>query len=272
MRLVAEAVDVDLGRRRVLHGASLRADPGELIAVIGPNGAGKSTLLRTLAGLLRPCGGAIVLDGRDLVGWRGDVLARAVAYLPQERAVHWPLAVGRVVALGRLPHGAGRGALGPRDRAAVDHALAAMDLVELVSRPVTELSGGELARVLVARALAQEAHVLIADEPTAGLDPAHQIALFERLRAIAAEGRTVIVALHDLSLAARFCDRIVLLKEGRSVAEGPPEAVLTESWLALAYGVRARLVRVDGLPLVAPAVQLATLPAARQRGDGQECG
>src|SRR5690606_25709377 len=186
----------------VLEGASLAADSGEMIAVVGPNGAGKSTLLRSMAGLLKPLAGSISLGGRELAGWHRAHLARAIAYLPQARAVHWPLTVENVVSLGRLPHGGGPGGLKDPDRAAVRGAMTAMDLLQLQSRPATELSGGELARVLVARALAQEAQVLLADEPTAGLDPGHQMALFGKLRRIAEEGRTIIVALHDLSLAA----------------------------------------------------------------------
>lgn len=263
MRLEARDIAVALGRRRVLEGASLAADPGEMIAVVGPNGAGKSTLLRSMAGLLQPLAGSISFGGREIANWNRDELARAIAYLPQSRAVHWPLTVEIVVSLGRLPHGSGPRGLKEADRAAVQAAITAMDLADLQSRPATELSGGELARVLVARALAQEAQVLLADEPTAGLDPGHQMALFGRLRQIAEEGRTIVVALHDLSLAARFCDRIVLLKEGRSVADGPPEAVLSSDWLAAAYGIEARLVRVDGLPLVVTASQLPCSAATR---------
>ena len=268
MRLEVRDVAVALGRRRVIEMASLEAGPGEMIAIAGPNGAGKSTLLRSMAGILKPAAGAISLDGRSLASWNRGALARAVAYLPQARAVHWPLAVENVVALGRLPHGGGPGRLKADDRAAIQSAMDAMDLIRLRSRPATELSGGELARVLVARALAQEAQVLLADEPTSGLDPAHQLALFGKLRSIAAEGRTVIVALHDLTLAARFCDRVVLLKDGRSVADGTPDAVLTAEWLAAVYGIEARLVRIDGLPLVVTASELPSSLAQRSRAAG----
>ena len=268
MRLEVLDIAVALGRRRVLAGASLAAGPGEMIAVVGPNGAGKSTLLRSMAGLLKPLAGSISLGGRELAGWHRAHLARAIAYLPQARAVHWPLTVENVVSLGRLPHGSGPGGLKDPDRAAVRGAMTAMDLLQLQSRPATELSGGELARVLVARALAQEAQVLLADEPTAGLDPGHQMALFGKLRRIAEEGRTIIVALHDLSLAARFCDRIVLLKDGRSVADGPPEAVLSSEWLAAAYGIEARLVRIDGLPLVVTASPLPSSAATPSTAAG----
>lgn len=268
MRLEARDIAVALGPRRVLDGATLAAAGGELIAVVGPNGAGKSTLLRSMAGLLKPLSGAVTLDGRPLAEWDRPALARTIAYLPQTRAVHWPLTVENVVALGRLPYGAGPGRMRSADLAAAETALAAMDLMELRHRPATELSGGELARVLVARALAQEAQVLIADEPSAGLDPAHQMALFEKLRRIAAEGRSVIVALHDLSLAARYCGRVALLKDGRTLADGPPEAVLSSERLAAAYGIDARLVRVDGLPLVVTASELPCSGKGQSRAAG----
>jgi iron complex transport system ATP-binding protein len=193
-----------------------------------------------------------MLDGADLAAWDRGRLARTLAYLPQERLVHWGLTARAVVALGRLPYqpfGMGESAA---DRAAVDAALAAMDSVHLAHRPVPELSGGERARVLVARALSQEPRVLLADEPAAGLDPAHQLTLFRHLADLAAGGRTVIAALHDLSLAARFCHSIALVHEGRTLAAGPPEDVLTPEHLAAAYGIAARYRSIDGVPVVLP--------------------
>src|SRR5262249_13317369 len=160
--------------------------------------------------------GSLLLDGRALGDWRPLARARSLAYLPQERTTHWALSARAVVALGRLPHqpmGAGES---PTDTRAIDAALAAMDIGHLAGRPVSDMSGGERARVLVARALAQEPQALLADEPAAGLDPAHQLALFHHFARLASAGRTVVVALHDLSLAARFCHRIVLMQAGRS--------------------------------------------------------
>jgi iron complex transport system ATP-binding protein len=154
------------------------------------------------------------------------------------------------VALGRLPHqplGAGES---PADTRAIEAAIAAMDIGHLAERPVPEMSGGERARVLVARALAQEPAALFADEPVAGLDPAHQLALFHHLTALASAGRTVVVALHDLALAARFCHRIVLVEAGRSVAAGVAEEVLKSEHLAAVYGIDARYTRMDGIPVV----------------------
>ncbi len=252
MKLEARRLGVDLKGRPVLAGVDFSAQPAEVTAVIGPNGAGKSTLLRALAGLLLPTGGMVLADGRRLGEWERGALARSLAYLPQDRTVHWALTARAVVALGRLPHqppGAGESAA---DTQAIDAALAAMDVTHLAPRPVLEMSGGERARVLVARALAQEPSVLLADEPAAGLDPAHQLALFAHFAALAGAGRTVVVALHDLSLAARFCHRIVLMHGGRVVATGTPQDVLTAQHLAAVYRIDARYATLDGVPIVLP--------------------
>ena len=248
----AQGLRVSLKGREVLRGLDLAAEPGRLTAIIGRNGAGKTTLLKVLAGLIAPRAGVALLDGVDIGTWERGQLARALAYLPQERLVHWALDARAVVALGRLPYqpfGAGES---DADRAAIDAALAAMDASHLAGRPVPELSGGERARVLVARALAQEPRVLLADEPAAGLDPAHQLALFHHLAALAAAGRTVVVALHDLSLAARFCHAVALVHEGRTLAAGTPQEVLTPEHLAAAYGITARYQAIDGVPVVLP--------------------
>jgi len=256
MILSAHGLVADLARRPVLNDIDLEAAPRTVTAIIGPNGAGKSTLLRALAGLLPVREGRVLLDNLPLSHWSRTERARVLAYVPQERTVHWALDVRSIVALGRLPHQVPGARESAADAAAIAAALADMDVTHLAERPVTDISGGELARVLVARALAQEPQVLIADEPAAGLDPAHQLALFRCFTRIAQSGRTVIVALHDLSLAARFCHKILLLRAGRSVAYGSPETVLDASHLAAAYGVTARLHTLDGIPVVQVADEL----------------
>ncbi len=238
------------GARPVLEGATAEIPHGRLTVVIGPNGAGKSTLLRALAGLLTPLSGRLMVDDRPIAALGVAARARAIAFVAQERIVHWPLPVRTLVGLGRLPHRAAGAAETAADARAIDAALAAMDVTHLTARAADQVSGGELARVLIARALAQEPRALIADEPAAGLDPAHQLSLFRHLREIANKGVTVIVALHDLSLAARFADHVILLSGGRMVAAAAPGVVLTDDLLGKAYGVKARVTQIDGVPVV----------------------
>lgn len=252
-RLEASAIHVRLAGRDVLKDVSLSVAPGDFVAVAGPNGAGKSTLLRALAGLTIPAAGHVSLGGADIRSLDRRELGRSIAYLPQDRTVHWPLRARAVVALGRIPHGSGpnRGE-SELDRAKIEAALMQMDVEALADRPIAELSGGERARVLMARALAQDAEILIADEPSAGLDPAHALGLFETLARISAEGRAVIVALHDLSLALRYCPRAVLMKDGRVASSGPARDVMTEAEIERVYGIRACIAEIAGVPCVLP--------------------
>lgn len=233
--------------------AGITADlAGGVIGLIGPNGAGKSTLVRAIAGLLPLERGMIALGGVAIAAMAPAARARAIAYLPQGQTVHWPLTVERLVSLGRLPHLAPFARPGVTDADAIERALARTDLRALRDRPFDALSGGERARALLARALAVEARLLLADEPLAALDPAHQIAVMRLLRAEADRGATVIAVLHDLTIAARHCDRLLLLSEGRLVADGPPGTVLTAARLAEVYGISAWIGTAEGIPLVVP--------------------
>ncbi len=242
-----EDVGVRRDRRVVLDNVTAAVGAGELVGLLGPNGAGKTTLIRAALGL-QPASGRVALGGTPLE--RLGLRARALraAYIPQERSIAWPLTVAALVALGRTPHRAGAEA----DAAAVEAALEAMELGALRDRPATALSGGERARVLIARALAQATPLILADEPVAGLDPAHAIGLMAAFRTLARQGRGVLVSLHDLGLAARWCDRVILLDRGRVVADGRPEAVLTQARLASVYGIAAFAGRDATGPILQP--------------------
>jgi iron complex transport system ATP-binding protein len=247
-----EALDVALGDRRVLAGIDTEMTGGGLIGVIGPNGAGKSTLARAMLGLLKPLAGRVLLDGAEVGTLRPADRARTIAYLPQGQTLHWPLSVERLVALGRMPHLAPFSRLSTADTAAIEAAMAATGTLDLRTRDATELSGGERARVMLARALAVEAQALIADEPLASLDPSHQMEMMELLAERARAGTLVVVVLHDLTMAARFCDRLLLLSQGRLMADGSPDTVLTDAALAEVYGITAWRGAAGGTPLLVP--------------------
>jgi len=236
----------------VLDGVTFAAGAGEVMALCGPNGAGKSTLLRLMLGLLRPRAGRVSLGGAPVAALRRREIALRAALLLQDAPMEMPLTVREVVAMGRLPHLGRFRSEGEGDLLAIERALDVTDTRAFADRRVTDLSGGERHRVQLARAVAQEAPVLLLDEPTASLDVSHQLEALALARALAAGGRLVVVALHDLSLAARACDRILLLAEGRLQADGPPAAVLTEANLARFFRVRAavRADIADGLVVV----------------------
>jgi iron complex transport system ATP-binding protein len=247
--LELEAVTVRRAAATVVAGVGFRIGPGELVGLLGPNGAGKTTLMRAAIGL-QPAEGRIALGGAAIGTLAPRARSLRAAYVPQDRSVAWPISVAALVALGRTPHRAGPA----EDAAAVEAALAAMELGALRDRPATALSGGERARVLIARAFAQEAPLLLADEPTAGLDPAHALTLMALFRGLATRGRGLLVSLHDLGLAARWCDRLILLDRGRLVADGTPAEVLTPERLAEVYGITAYAGRDEtGRPVLQPA-------------------
>jgi len=231
---------VSLGGRRVVQDVTFQVRAGERIALIGPNGAGKTTLLRTLVGLL-PFEGTLQLVGRSLPDWPARDRAKEIALVRQQTPLAVDFTVAEIVALGRAPHLGWMDTLAETDRQRVDAALDALDLHELADRPVPSLSGGEQQRVFLAQALAQDAPLLLLDEPTAHLDIRHQLDLLRRVQRLADEGRTVIAAIHDLELAARFANRILMLADGRLVADGVPKDVLTPARLHEVFGVDAEV-------------------------------
>jgi iron complex transport system ATP-binding protein len=237
--LTAQDLNVKLTGRAVLNDISLSLSSGHLVALVGPNGAGKTTLLRALAGLVA-CSGAVHVGGDALSSLSLRERARRFAYLPQGHIVYWPLPARDIVALGRYPHGATDPArLTAKDTEAVLRAMRATDVMEFSERRVTELSGGERSRVALARVLAVEAPVILADEPTASLDPRHQIDVIKNLRAAADQGTLVIVVTHDLGLAARFADTVLVLSDGRLVSQGVPAEALSEQVVADVFRISA---------------------------------
>jgi len=242
--LTLEGASARLGGRAVLDGADLRVEAGELVALVGPNGAGKSSLIRALAGLLPLAGGIARLGGNDLVALAPRERAARAAYLPQERRIAWNLPAVEVAALG-APFLSGAEALAVA-RAALDE----VEVGHLADRGVAEMSGGERARVLLARALASPSRAMLADEPVAGLDPVAQLMVMERLRARADAGQAVLVSLHDLPLAARFADRVAVIDHGRVEADAAPLYALTPEVLQRVFGLAGRWVEAPDGPLL----------------------
>ena len=241
VRLEVTGLTVKAGAVTLVNAASFRLQGGELVALLGANGAGKTSLLRGVIGLVPRSGGRARSAGADTAEMAPRRRARLLAYLPQNRPLAWPNPVRDLVALGRFAHGAALGRLRGADRLAVKRAVAACDLENLANRSTATLSGGELARVHCARAFAAEAPLLIADEPVAELDPYHQFRVMDLIRAFVGQGGGALVVLHDVVLARRYATRLMWMKGGRIVADGPPATTLNAARLEEIYGVRGRV-------------------------------
>jgi len=228
------------GGLRAVDAIDFAAESGELVALLGPNGAGKSTLLKLLAGLLQPTAGTVRMDGEPIGAWNPRARAGRVAVVPQTVRALPEVTVESFVLYGRYAHMGPFGRRNPKDRAAVEKALAAADALDLKQRPLTTLSGGQRQRALIARALAQEADLLLIDEPTNALDPEHQVRTFELIARLTWEGRTAVVVTHELNLASQFASRVVLLDDGHVAAQGSVSEVLSEDVLAPVYGPNLR--------------------------------
>lgn len=246
MTLKLDQLTVRRGDCPVVDHVDLNVTEGEVVGLIGPNGAGKTTLMRGALGLLPHEGKSNLTEASPAER------ARAAGWLPQERHIAWPVSVRTLVALGRVPHLPRGQRLSDADAGAVDRALDRMGLRAFQDRDATRLSGGEQARVLIARVLAQETPLILADEPIAGLDPAAQIATMQVFGTLAKEGRSVVVSLHDLGLAVRHCTRLVVLDRGQKCADGPPKEALTPEILQNVFGVRAHFEETDQGPVFQP--------------------
>jgi iron complex transport system ATP-binding protein len=240
--------------REVVRGVELALQRGEFLGLIGPNGSGKTTLLKALAGRLAPISGEVLLEGVPMRSRPRREVARLMAVVPQLSSPPFEFSVGEIVAMGRTPHLSRLQPEGPADRAAVERAMDLTDTGQLAERAVTELSGGEFQRVVIARALAQEAPLMLLDEPAAHLDIGHQVEIFDLLlRLNRTEQHSILCVSHDLNLAARYCDRLVALRDGRVFAEGAPGEVLTEERVSELYGCPVRVeIGPEGRPNVTP--------------------
>lgn len=241
--LQTDNIQLRFGSNKVLHGLSLTVEQGDIVGLIGPNGAGKTSLLNIMSGILKPQSGNIYLNGEDLWAIEAKARARKVAMVPQDPAIPEGFTVLEVVLMGRHPHLGFLQWEGITDLEVCHRVMGLTDTWAYSRRLVSSLSGGERQRVFIARALAQQAHLLLLDEPTANLDIQHQLQVMELMGSLTRQGLTVITAMHDLSLAARFCDRIVILFDGKILASGSPETVLTPSNLRQAFAIQAVVYR-----------------------------
>ena len=268
MSLEARHLACDYGRRRILKGVDLSLAPGEVVALLGPNGAGKSTLLRTLLGLQAPAQGQVTVGGRALSDYPRRTLARHLAYVPQAHVAPFPYSVRQVVTLGRLPHGGLWREPSRADRQIVDQVLARLAITHLAERPYTQVSGGERQLALIGRALAQQAPLVIMDEPATGLDYGNQWRLLQLVRTLADEGLAFLLSTHTPEHAAYVATRVALLHGGRLIADGPPDEVITPAHIARLYGIE---VSIHGSPC-GDARKLALFPSHTPRDTPCEPG
>lgn len=266
MNLSIRDVAHDYGRGLVLRGISCEVPPGAFLAVVGPNGAGKSTLLRVVAGLVRPAGGEVRLGGRPVGTLSRGEIARQVALVPQESLMMFAFRVLDVVLMGRHPHLSAWQFEGWAELEAARDALSRVGLDGFEERRFQQLSGGEKQRVVLARAITQAAPILLLDEPTAFLDLKHQVGIYDILHDLSTTGTTIVTVTHDINLAGVYCRQALALREGRVVAQGPPQEVLRRDLLEEVYGVPLRVVSQSGggLPFFAPLGKHATSGAGRE--------
>ncbi|HEX6988552.1 MAG TPA: ABC transporter ATP-binding protein [Bacillota bacterium] len=269
--VAAEGLRVAYGAGPVVDGVDLRVMAGEWVSILGPNGSGKTTLLRAIGSYLQPVDGAVSVAGRGAASYGRRELARMLAAVGVDLPAEFPLSVSDFVMLGRIPHGSGWGWTAGRDQAVVEHALEQTGMTRFADRPLDRLSAGERQRALLARALAQEPAVLLLDEPTAHLDIHRQVETLDMLAQFKARnGLTVIAVLHDINLAALYSDRLVLMRDGRVVAEGPPADTLTRENVERVFGCRVAIQRHPERP-VPQVVVLGARPAGASRS-GAETG
>jgi iron complex transport system ATP-binding protein len=242
MKLQGKNLSLHFNGSAILNSIDISINAGEFVGLIGPNGAGKTSLLRILANLQRPTSGHVLLDDKKITHINRKQLAQSLGYLAQGAPAHWPLQVRRLVELGRLPYLSPWEKLSAEDAAMVDRAMDQAEVQHLSSRIVSTLSGGERLRVLIARMFATEPNIILADEPIAALDLYHQLHTMELFREHCNRGGSAVVVLHDLNMAARFCDRLVLLNNGKVACDGSVTTVLTEENLSTVYGIKTRLV------------------------------
>ena len=248
--ITAEKLGVVLDGLTVLDDVSFSLAKGEIVGLVGPNGAGKTTILKVLTGALKPKAGQVEIFGKRLRDLSSQLLAQKLGYLPQKTEIHWPITAERIVALGRIPFLMPWEDFSGADEKIIETAMRATDTLHLKGRRVDHLAGGEKALVMIARLLAGEPEVLLADEPVQGLDPSHALQVMELLRGVAESGRGVLVVLHDLALASRFCHRILLLDQKKIVASGRPEEVFSPENLKSSYHIEAQYGSGDGFYVV----------------------